>query len=138
MRFEGARPFEEVVRWLRRSRVLVMTSEMEGLPQAMIEAMSCGVPVVIAETGDVTTLARHGENAWIVRDRTAAAFAEAVDGLLGDPDLYRRLVEGCLAMRERFLREYGMEAAVAEWRKAFGATPSGLDHGGGGDRSAGG
>jgi glycosyltransferase involved in cell wall biosynthesis len=122
VRFEGARPFEEVVRWLRRSRLMVMTSEMEGLPQAMIEAMSCGVPVVIAETGDVTTLARHGENAWIVRDHTPAAFAEAIDGLLGDAALYRRLVEGCLAMRERFRRDYGMEAALREWRKAFGAT----------------
>ena len=85
VRFEGARPFEEVVRWLRRARLMVMTSEMEGLPQAMIEAMSCGVPVVIAETGDVTTLARHGENAWIVSPPTAGAFAEAIDRLLGDP-----------------------------------------------------
>jgi len=138
VRFEGARPFEEVVSWLRRARLLVMTSEMEGLPQAMIEAMSCGVPVVITETGDVTTLARHGENAWIVPQPTADAFAAAMDRILGDPALHDRLVEGCLAMRERFRRDYGMEAAVAEWRKAFGATPSGLDHRGGGDRSAGG
>ncbi len=67
--FAGARPFEEIAQWLRRSRVFVMTSEMEGLPQAMIEAMSCGVPVVLPDTGDVTTIARHGENAL---DRLAA------------------------------------------------------------------
>jgi len=121
VRFEGARPFAEVVDWLRRSRILVMTSAMEGLPQAMIEAMSCGVPVVIADTGDVKTLARHQENAWIVPSPTAEAFAEAIDRLLGDADLYRRLVEGSLAMRERFRRDYGMDAAMAEWRKAFGA-----------------
>ena len=47
VRFEGARPFEEIASWLRRARLMVMTSEMEGLPQAMIEAMSCGVPVVV-------------------------------------------------------------------------------------------
>jgi glycosyltransferase involved in cell wall biosynthesis len=120
VRFEGARPFEEVVGWLRRARLLVMTSQMEGLPQAMIEAMSCGVPVVISATGDVTTLARHGENAWIVPEPTAEAFAAAIDALLGDAALYGRLVEGCLAMRERFRRDFGMEAAIAEWRKAFG------------------
>lgn len=119
VRFEGVRPFEEVVHWLRRARLFVMTSAMEGLPQAMIEAMSCGVPVIIAATGDVTTLARHGENAWIVTEPTAEAFAQAIDGLLGDAALYRRLVEGCLAMRDRFRRDYGMEAAVAQWRKAF-------------------
>ena len=126
VRFEGARPFEEVVRWLRRARLMVMTSEMEGLPQAMIEAMSCGVPVVISETGDVTTLARHGENAWIVPQPTAGAFAEAIDRLLGDAALRQRLAEGCLALRDQFRRDYGMEAAVAEWRKAF-TTGSGAD-----------
>jgi len=136
VRFEGARPFEEVVRWLRRARLMVMTSEMEGLPQAMVEAMSCGVPVVITETGDVTTLARHGENAWIVPAPTAEAFAEAIDRLLGDAALHRRLVEGCLAMREQFRRDYGLEAAMAEWRRALGGAGSGPDHGGGGDRSA--
>jgi len=119
VRFEGAQPFEEVVLWLRRARLMVMTSEMEGLPQSMIEAMSCGVPVVISETGDVTTLARHGENAWIVPAPTVEAFAEAIDRLLADTTLHQRLVEGCLAMREQFRRDYGMEAAIAEWRKAF-------------------
>ena len=85
VRFEGARPFEEVVRWLRRARLLVMTSQMEGLPQAMIEAMSCGVPVVISATGDVTTLARHGENAWVVPEPTAevADKGRLHDGLPG-------------------------------------------------------
>lgn len=138
VRFEGARPFEEVVHWLRRARLMVMTSEMEGLPQAMIEAMSCGVPVIIAETGDVTTLARHGENAWIVEAPTPEAFAEAIDRLLGDATLRARLAEGCLAMRDQFRRDYGMEAAIAEWRRAFGAASGGADDRRGRDRGAGG
>jgi L-malate glycosyltransferase len=94
--------------------------------------------VVIAETGDVTTLARHGENAWIVPAPTAEAFAEAIDRLLADTALHQRLVQGCLAMREQFRRDYGMEAAIAEWRKAFGGTTSSLHDGRRGDRSAGG
>jgi glycosyltransferase involved in cell wall biosynthesis len=134
VRFEGARPFEEIPRWLRRARLMVMTSEMEGLPQAMIEAMSCGVPVVIAATGDVTTLARHGENAWIVETPTPEGFAEAIDRLLGDHALRARLSEGCLAMRDQFRRDYGMEAAIAEWRRAFGPASGGPNQGRGGDR----
>ena len=117
--FAGARPFEEIAQWLRRSRVFVMTSEMEGLPQAMIEAMSCGVPVVIPETGDVTTIAKHGENAWIVSPPTVDGFADALARLLDDSSLHRKLSAGCLAMREQFRRDYGLEGAIAEWRKAF-------------------
>jgi glycosyltransferase involved in cell wall biosynthesis len=117
--FAGARPFEEIAQWLRRSRLFVMTSEMEGLPQAMIEAMSCGVPVVLPDTGDVTTIARHGENAWIVSPPTAEGFADALGRLLDDAALHRQLSEGCLAMREQFRRSYGLEGAIAEWRKAL-------------------
>ena len=117
--FAGARPFEEIAQWLRRSRVFVMTSEMEGLPQAMIEAMSCGVPVVLPDTGDVTTIAKHGENAWIVSPPTAEGFADALGRLLDDAALHRKLSDGCLAMREQFRRDYGLEGAIAEWRKAF-------------------
>ncbi len=117
--FVGARPFEEVPQWLRRARVFVMTSEMEGLPQAMIEAMGCGVPVVLPDTGDVTTIAKHGQNAWIVSPPTAQGFAEAIGRLLDDATLYRTLSDGCLALRDQFRREYGLEGAIAEWRKAF-------------------
>ena len=117
--FAGARPFEEIAEWLKRSRVFVMTSEMEGLPQAMIEAMSCGVPVVIPDTGDVTTIARDGENALIVKPPTADGFVDAIARLLDDPALHAKLTAGCLALREQFRRDYGLEGAIAEWRKAF-------------------
>ena len=122
-RFVGAARFEEIVHWLRRARVFVMTSEMEGLPQAMIEAMSCGVPVVIPDTGDVTTLARHDENALIVSPPTAEGFADAVSRLLDDRALHARLSHACLAMRDQFRRDYGLEGAIAEWRKAFRLAP---------------
>jgi glycosyltransferase involved in cell wall biosynthesis len=117
--FVGARPFEEIPQWLRRARVFVMTSEMEGLPQAMIEAMGCGVPVVLPDTGDVTTIAKHGENAWIVSPPTAEGFAEAIGRLLDDAALYRALSDGCLALRDQFRRDYGLQGAIVEWRKAF-------------------
>jgi glycosyltransferase involved in cell wall biosynthesis len=117
--FAGARPFEEIASWLRRSRTFVMTSEMEGLPQAMIEAMSCGVPVVVPDTGDVTTLARHGQNALIVSPPTVEGFVAALGRLLDDEGLHRELSDGCLSMREQFRRDYGLEGAIAEWRKAF-------------------
>ena len=117
--FVGARPFEEVPRWLQRARVFVMTSESEGLPQAMIEAMGCGVPVVLPDTGDVTTIAKHGTNAWIVSPPTAEGFADAIGRLLEDAALYRTLSDGGLAMRDQFRRDYGLEGAIAEWRKAF-------------------
>ena len=58
-------------------------------------------------------------NAWIVSPPTVEGFADALGRLLDDPALHRKLSDGCLAMREQFRRDYGLEGAIAEWRKAF-------------------
>jgi glycosyltransferase involved in cell wall biosynthesis len=113
---EGWQPAEHVARCLQGARLLALTSRYEGLPMAMIEALSCGTPVVVPDIGDVTTVARHGENAWVVAPATPEAYAEAFVGLLGDRDRLARLAEGALATRERFASDYSLESALAAWR----------------------
>jgi glycosyltransferase involved in cell wall biosynthesis len=114
---------EAIAAWLRRARLFVMTSEQEGLPMAMVEALTCGVPVVIGDIGDVTSVARHGENAWIVSERTPAAFAEAMSALLADEPRRARLAAGAAAMGERFARDYTLAAAREAWRPVLAALP---------------
>ena len=121
--FAGQRPSGEVTDWLRRARVFALTSEVEGLPMAMVEAMCCGVPAVVPDVGDVREVARHGENALVVAGSGPQAYAEAVEGLLADPELHSRLRAGCLALRERFAREYSLPAARAVWSRALGLEP---------------
>ena len=82
----------------------------------MIEALTLGVPVVVPDVGDITTVALHLENAWVVSPPTAEGFAEAVASLLEDAALYTRLHEGALRMRDRFAAEYSLEAAKQAWR----------------------
>lgn len=121
--FVGTQPYAEVGRWLGRARLFVLTSKMEGLPMAMIEALSCGVPVVVPDVGDVTTVAQHGENASVVPTATPEAYAEAMAALLRDEGRRLRLAQGALALRERFEQEYSLESAQTAWRKAlFGAS----------------
>lgn len=119
LEFSGARPHEEVAAWLRRARVFVMTSKVEGLPMAMVEALSCGVPVVLPDVGDVTTVAKDGENAWIVRQPSPEAYADAITTLLEDEPRRARLAQGALAARARFADEYSLEAAQRAWQRAL-------------------
>jgi glycosyltransferase involved in cell wall biosynthesis len=119
LEFAGAQPQPRVADWLRRARIFVMTSKVEGLPMAMVEALSCGVPVVLPDVGDVTTVARHGENAWIVERPSAEAYAEALLALLSDEGQRTRLAAGALRERDRFAREYSLAAAQRCWRAAL-------------------
>jgi glycosyltransferase involved in cell wall biosynthesis len=86
---------------------------------AMIEAMSCGLPVVVPDVGDVTTVARHQENAWVVSPAAAEAYAAAITTLLEDTGLRGRLAEGALRARDRFTSEYSLEAARAAWQRVL-------------------
>lgn len=111
--FLGRRPDVEAV--LRRSRVLVMPSSLEGLPAAAVEAMLCGLPVVLTDVGDVRALFRHGENALLAPHGDQPALDKALRDVLTDQALYDRLRAGALAARERFVEEWGLEGQVRAW-----------------------
>ena len=66
----------------------------EGYPNAILEAFQCGVPVVAARWGGVPELVTHEENGLLVEPRSAAALRCALERLLEDASLYRRLCAG--------------------------------------------
>lgn len=66
---------KDVAAWLRGARVLVLTSESEGLPLSVMEALTCGVPAVVADVGELADLVADGVNGFLVGSRDPAAFA---------------------------------------------------------------
>lgn len=60
LRFEGPRPFEDVIKLLRASKVLVNTSSWEGFPNSMLDAWSVGVPVVSLQIDPGGVITREG------------------------------------------------------------------------------
>jgi glycosyltransferase involved in cell wall biosynthesis len=104
---------------LNQSRVFVMTSQGEGLPMAMIEAMSCGLPVVICDDADIGDVVRNGENGFLIRPGDLDGFAEAVSGLLMNPDLYKKLRVGALRIRAEYKQSYSLEGTRAVWERGL-------------------
>jgi glycosyltransferase involved in cell wall biosynthesis len=104
---------------LNQSRVFLMTSQGEGLPMAMVEAMSCGLPVVIFDDADIGDVVRDGENGLLIRPGDLDGFAEAVKIVLNDKNLYERLSGGALEIRNEGLHEYSLDQAQITWDKAL-------------------
>ena len=101
LRYEGfvANPRENV---LKDVDVLVLMSEQEGLPMAIIEALSMGVPVIATPVGGVPEAVVHGQNGLLV-ERSAEALTEALTSLVADPDKLRELSANARrAFEERF------------------------------------
>jgi glycosyltransferase involved in cell wall biosynthesis len=57
----------------------------EGVPQALLQAMACGVPVVTTDAGAIGEIARAGETALVVPKQNASALAAALADLIADP-----------------------------------------------------
>jgi len=72
--------------------IFVMPSrDREGLPKAVIEAMAQAVPVVVTEVGGLPELVRNGIDGLSVPKEDRLALANALQTLLGDEELRRRL-----------------------------------------------
>jgi glycosyltransferase involved in cell wall biosynthesis len=79
-----------------------------------IQYMAFGLPTVATNVGTTPLLIRHGENGLLVR--TGEEWLEALERLVGDPRLRRRLGE---AAREDAVAKYSTRAIAAEYRRVL-------------------
>jgi glycosyltransferase involved in cell wall biosynthesis len=92
IRFVGVLANDEIQRVLERVDVFVLTSEFEGLPHALLEAMGRGcVPVVTDISSGVPELVRDGVNGYIVPVGDIAAFCDRLAELQRHPERLRDL-----------------------------------------------
>ncbi|MGC8659447.1 MAG: glycosyltransferase [Desulfomonilaceae bacterium] len=72
--------------FLRRSWLLVLSSVLEGVPQVMLEAMSCGLPVVATAVDGIPEVVQHGVNGLLVQPRSPEQLAKSMADLLSDDE----------------------------------------------------
>jgi glycosyltransferase involved in cell wall biosynthesis len=82
---------EHVERYLQASDLFLFTSRREGCPNALLEAMACGVPIVTTRIPNITEDLVSAEADGLITAPDAASFAEAVLRLLSAPGLAQRL-----------------------------------------------
>ncbi len=77
--------------------------DRDGIPNVLMEAMACGVPVVTTGVSGITELVDDGHNGLVVEPDEPRELADALHRLVKDPDLATSLgVEGSRTVRERF------------------------------------
>ena len=106
--FQGV--IHDIPAFLRGAKFLVHTSESEGCPNVVMEAMACGLPIVAMEAGDIPYLVEEGKTGFVVRQGEETTFVERVIQLLGDDELCLRMG---LAARAKAEREFRLERLVS-------------------------
>lgn len=97
---------------LGRAKLFALTSETEGIPNALCEAMAAGVAPVVTECGSgVRTVIRDGVDGVIVRPRRKETFAAALHELMSDDATRVRLA----ARAPEVVTRFRMERIAAQW-----------------------
>jgi glycosyltransferase involved in cell wall biosynthesis len=96
---------------LSKAALLVHTSESEGCPNVVMEAMACGRPVVATDVGDIPSLVQDGETGFVVPRTNPDAIADRVAIMLKDRSLCERM---SIAARLKAEREFGLERLLSE------------------------
>lgn len=106
--FAGA--LEDTAALYRRADLLVLSSDWEGTPNVVLEAMACGLPVIASRVGGVPELIRDGENGYLFDPSNEEAFFQEVMKVVSDADLRTRVgirARGYIKDRHSFERLSG-------------------------------
>jgi len=94
-----------------QSHIVCLPSYREGLPKVLLEAASCGRPIVTTDTPGCRDVVRQGENGLLVPVRGTAELADALQLLIEQPELRKKM--GCKG-REIVVSEFALEKVVAK------------------------
>jgi glycosyltransferase involved in cell wall biosynthesis len=107
---------EDVPLRLREGRVFVLASHEEGLPNAVMEAMATGLPVVATAVGGTPELVVDGVTGVLVPPHNSAALAAAILAYLDDA---ARITAHGRAARERAVTELDIRVTVARYEALY-------------------
>jgi len=83
---------DDVLPWLQSLDVFALPSYAnEGVPQALVQAMLCGLPCVTTACGGIGEIAYDGTTAILVKNEDADDLRRGLEKALGDAELRRRL-----------------------------------------------
>jgi glycosyltransferase involved in cell wall biosynthesis len=112
---------DELQQLYARAAVVACPSRREGFGVACLEAMAHGRPVVATRVGGLLDLVVDGETGIVVPPRDPGALRSALERLLADPDLRRRLgTAGRDRARMYFSWETVTDATLAAYAEALG------------------
>jgi glycosyltransferase involved in cell wall biosynthesis len=107
---------EDVPDLLGTGDVFVCPSRSEAFPNAVLEAMAVGLPVIASAVGGLLDLISDGHNGLLVPPRDAGALATAIDRLVAQPTLAASLGESA----RRLVRDrYSFERMVASFEHLY-------------------
>lgn len=102
---------EDMPTVFQKCHVVCLPSYREGLPKVLLEAASCGRPIVTTDTPGCKEIVRNGVNGFLVPIRNAEALANSIHQLVDNPFLRKQMGE---KGREIAVNEFSVDKVISE------------------------
>jgi len=103
---------EEISNYINRSRILVLASEKEGMPQCVMEAMACGLPCILPKISDLQFIAKNNFNCLTFKSLDYNDLSKSIDKLTTDDVLYNKLSENA---RPSVVNKFSISTGLKIW-----------------------
>jgi glycosyltransferase involved in cell wall biosynthesis len=108
---------DDVVPWLQAMDIFALpTWAIEGVPQSIMQAMSCQLPVVSTKVGSIEDAVTHEVTGLLVPPRDAQALADVLKDLIEDESLRQRLG---IAGRQHVVARFGLDCMLDRMEAVF-------------------
>ena len=87
----GNQPQCEVPHWLSTADIFVLPTYYEGLPNVILEAMACSLPVIATRVGGIPEVIKEGKNGIFINEKSVESLTNAIEHLLKDEDLAKKM-----------------------------------------------
>lgn len=89
-------------KFFSKSNFFVLSSEFEGLPMVVLEALTCGAPVVAFNSIGIKEVVTHQENGLLIEDQNIEALTNGLNTMLLDKALYNKCKDNALKSVQKF------------------------------------
>lgn len=108
-------PHDKMPSFYKDIDVYCCMSKMEGMPNTVLEAASCGKPVISTRVGGVPEVITHGKHGFLI-DRSAEVLAESILCLKNDKDLYNHM---STETRKNIVENWDWEIMIKKYEVFF-------------------
>jgi glycosyltransferase involved in cell wall biosynthesis len=119
--FTGRLDPVQIADLLRSADLVLNPVRADNMPNSVLEALACRVPVVSTRVGGVPYLVEHGVTAWLVEPESPDALAQGVLTILGEDGLRERIV----AAGRKLAESCSWQVVRSQWLHAYRSAAGG-------------
>ena len=119
--FVGRLGSTEIISLYQSADGLLNPATVDNMPNSLLEALACGVPVISTDVGGVPYIVRHEHTALLVPPGDAQQMADAIMRLFADPELRKKLSSAGLAE----VRQYAWPEVRGQWLDLYNVAARG-------------